>query len=118
MSILPSSLTGFVPAAPRTSPLPPGEGGGAHPRPAAGETPGARVPSTPHHSAGAPSSLDPGVPEASPRGVDPALWALLTGEERAHFTRTRAMGPLTYGRAPAAEGEAAPMRGVRLDVKV
>ena len=32
-------------------------------------------------------------------GTDPALWSVLSGEERAFFAKAGAMGPLTYGRA-------------------
>ncbi len=55
---------------------------------------------------------------AAPRDVDPELWSLLTSEERSHFARSEALGPLTYGRAPAAERTQAPMRGLRLDLRV
>ena len=60
------------------------------------------------------------VPAEPPPGTDPALWSVLSGEERAFFAKAGAMGPLTYGRAiqdmkstqlPAA-------RGGRLDVKI
>lgn len=61
------------------------------------------------------------VPEEAPPGTDPELWAVLSSDERAFFSRVGAMGPLTYGyvmqtgqmptQAPAA-------RGGRLDVRV
>lgn len=53
---------------------------------------------------------------APPQGVDPALWSVLTTEERAYFARVRAMGPITYG--PAAGGTRPAMRGGRIDVTV
>lgn len=55
-----------------------------------------------------------------PPGTDPELWAVLTTEERAHFTRLRSMGPLTYSTSSSA-GPQQPTqarRGVRLDVRV
>src|SRR5215211_943557 len=38
------------------------------------------------------------VPSEPPAGTDPALWSVLTGEERAYFAKSASMGPLTYGR--------------------
>src|SRR3954468_8240592 len=61
-----------------------------------------------------------GVPVEPPPGTDPALWSVLSGEERAFFAKAGAMGPLTYGRA-LRDMNAAQMpasRGGRLDVKV
>ena len=60
------------------------------------------------------------VPVDPPAGTDPALWSVLSGEERAFFAKSGAMGPLTYGRA-LRDMNAAQMpasRGGRLDVKV
>jgi hypothetical protein len=34
----------------------------------------------------------------APAGTDPAVWAVLTSEERQFFARNAAMGPITYGR--------------------
>jgi hypothetical protein len=60
------------------------------------------------------------VPAEPPPGTDPALWSILSGEERAFFAKAGAMGPLTYGRAfndmKAAQLPA--NRGGRLDVKI
>lgn len=61
-----------------------------------------------------------GVPAEPPPGTDPALWSILSGEERAFFAKAGAMGPLTYGRA-FTEMKSAQMpvsRGGRLDVKI
>jgi hypothetical protein len=56
-----------------------------------------------------------------PTGVDPQLWSVLTTEERAHFAKLSAMGPLTYGRSAMAfrVADAPPpaTRGARLDVR-
>ena len=60
------------------------------------------------------------VPVEPPPGTDPALWSVLSGEERAFFAKAGAMGPLTYGRA-VREMQAAQLpasRGGRLDVKI
>jgi hypothetical protein len=64
------------------------------------------------------------LPTEAPAGTDPELWGVLTADERAHFAKTAAMGPLTYGRVAtrlnALNGlqQAAPAaRGVRLDVR-
>lgn len=56
-----------------------------------------------------------------PVGVDPQLWSVLTSDERAHFSKLSAMGPLTYGRGASAfsVADAPPpaVRGARLDVR-
>lgn len=58
------------------------------------------------------------VPAEPPAGTDPALWSVLTSEERQFFAKTAAMGPLTYGRIKAATAPVPPApRGVRLDVR-
>lgn len=60
------------------------------------------------------------VPADPPAGTDPALWSVLSSEERAFFAKAGAMGPLTYGRAfndmKAAQIPA--NRGGRLDIKI
>src|SRR5690242_5874250 len=38
------------------------------------------------------------VPVEPPEGTDPALWSVLSAEERAFFAKAGAMGPLTYGK--------------------
>ncbi len=59
------------------------------------------------------------VPAEPPEGTDPALWSVLSGEERAFFAKAGAMGPLTYGKAlREMNGTQLPAtRGGRLDVK-
>jgi len=59
------------------------------------------------------------VPAEAPEGTDPALWSVLSGEERAFFAKAGAMGPLTYGRAIREMTGVQPpaTRGGRLDVK-
>ena len=80
------------------------------------------APATVDHLPANATAARPGqaVPVQPPPGTDPALWSILSGEERAFFAKAGAMGPLTYGRVfsdmktpqlPAA-------RGGRLDVKI
>jgi hypothetical protein len=60
------------------------------------------------------------VGEATVEGVDPQLWSLLSGEERAFYLRSSMTGPATYGPADSSE-HAAPSgrrRGGRLDVRI
>jgi hypothetical protein len=54
-----------------------------------------------------------------PQGTDPALWSVLTQDERSYFAKLGAMGPLTYGRVLSGQmGPSTPhVRGGRLDVK-
>lgn len=54
----------------------------------------------------------------APAGVDPALWSVLTAEERVFFARARSIGPLTYAPGGRGAAEAAPPRGGRVDVRV
>lgn len=53
-----------------------------------------------------------------PAGTDPALWSILSAEERGYFAKLGAMGPLTYGRVMDGTQRAPVARGGRLDVKV
>jgi hypothetical protein len=68
----------------------------------------------------APQRPGAAVPAEAPAGTDPALWSVLTTEERAFFARAAATGPLTYTKmmgqmkAPAAGMP----RGGRMDVRV
>src|SRR4051812_22890506 len=60
------------------------------------------------------------VPADPPSGTDPALWSILSSEERSFFAKAGAMGPLPYGRAMR-EMQAAQLpasRGGRLEVKI
>ena len=58
----------------------------------------------------------------APAGTDPALWSILTGEERAFFAKSNSSGPLTYGKMmPPSRSvtSAAPISiGRRIDVRV
>lgn len=86
-------------------------------QPAIQRTP-AQIPAAAQAPATAKST--PTVPAEPPPGTDPALWSVLSGEERAFFAKAGAMGPLTYGRAlQEMKGAQLPAsRGGRLDVKI
>lgn len=58
------------------------------------------------------------IPTEAPQGTDPALWSVLTAEERSFFARARAMGPLTYGRGSSSGDIPGVRLGGRIDVKV
>jgi hypothetical protein len=68
--------------------------------------------------AGAPNALA-ALPAEAPAGTDPALWSILSSEERGFFAKSQAMGPLTYGRRMAERMEPAmpAVRGGRLDIR-
>ena len=76
---------------------------------------GAAAPTSPKSAAK--SALSPQAPE----GTDPALWSILTGEERAFFANSVTSGPLTYSkimvpnRTPSSSLPAS--RGGRVDVR-
>jgi len=100
-----SGAAGFIPGLPR-----PENAEGAAPRPAE------RPQSQP--AAQAVENSARALPTEAPQGTDPALWSVLTGEERSFFARARSMGPLTYG--PGASNDSVPgvRLGGRIDVKV
>lgn len=58
------------------------------------------------------------LPVEPPEGTDPALWSVLTSEERKFFAQAKAMGPVTYGRSNLGLAELSLQRGGRLDVRV
>lgn len=57
------------------------------------------------------------IPAQAPEGTDPALWSVLTSEERTFFARARAMGPVTYGPGRSTALSGAPLGG-RFDLRV
>ena len=57
------------------------------------------------------------VPAEAPAGTDPALWSVLSSDERAFFARARTMGGVTYGPGTHARAAGVPVGG-RIDVKV
>lgn len=67
---------------------------------------------------GAPGAVS-ALPAEAPAGTDPALWSILSSDERSFFAKSQAMGPLTYGRKMAARMEPAmpAVRGGRLDIR-
>lgn len=58
------------------------------------------------------------LPSEPPAGTDPALWSVLTGEERAFYARAQALGPLTYRPDAARPAQETMARGGRIDVRV
>ena len=80
-------------------------------------TAGVQPPATQAPAAAKPQQA---VPVEPPPGTDPALWSVLSGEERAFFAKAGAMGPLTYGRAlqDMKQSQLPVARGGRLDVKI
>ena len=103
-------------------------------RPATGTPPGqvrpgaarpSPAPATPAAAALKPlasiTSTASALPAEAPAGTDPALWSVLTTEERTYFAKAATAGPLTYGRVAAgmtSQQQAAPaVRGGRLDVR-
>jgi type II secretory pathway pseudopilin PulG len=79
-------------------------------------TANALKPQTPIAGQGATQSA---VPAEPPAGTDPALWNVLTTDERNFFAKTASLGPLTYSRFKEATTAQTPpaARGVRLDVR-
>jgi hypothetical protein len=82
---------------------------------------------TPANRAAAPTPPAPAtlratssLPTQAPAGTDPALWSILTAEERTFFARYATSGPLTYLKVmmpdSASPGTAA-SRGRRIDVR-
>jgi hypothetical protein len=54
--------------------------------------------------------------DAPPPGSDPALWSVLTTEERRFFAQQAALGPIHYGPGSTPQAPAAPL-GARIDVR-
>ena len=65
----------------------------------------------------APATTPEALPVEPPPGTDPQLWMVLSADERAHFARLGAMGPLTYGRALEGQTPTSNLRGMRLDIR-
>jgi hypothetical protein len=86
------------------------------------QTPRPATPALPQAVPQAPAAAKPqqAIPVEPPPGTDPALWSVLSGEERAFFAKAGAMGPLTYGRAlqDMKTSQLPVARGGRLDVKI
>jgi len=72
-------------------------------------------------SAAKPAAKSLLTPQA-PEGTDPALWSILTGEERAYFANHATNGPLTYSKVMmpnrSASSALPAARGARVDVRV
>ncbi len=63
----------------------------------------------------------PALTPQAPEGTDPALWSILTGEERAYFANNVSSGPLTYSKIMMPNRTASSAlpanRGGRVDVR-
>jgi hypothetical protein len=83
-------------------------------------TPNTLVQQAPGKNAAGANAAGQAVPTEPPPGTDPALWSILSGEERAFFAKAGATGPLTYGRAfnDMKTAQLPANRGGRLDVKI
>jgi hypothetical protein len=87
------------------------------------QNPGDAAPAGPSARAlgnGKPATKSALTPQA-PEGTDPALWSILTGEERAYFANNMSSGPLTYSKImmPNRTPSSAlpPNRGGRVDFR-
>jgi hypothetical protein len=65
-------------------------------------------------AAGTASDADRVLSAEAPAGIDPALWSVLSAEERQFFGRIQSMGPLTYG-PRSANVPPGMLRGGRID---
>jgi hypothetical protein len=78
---------------------------------------GAGAPAQTALKAATKSALTPQPPE----GTDPALWSILTGEERSYFANNMTSGPLTYSKIMmpnrTASSALPAVRGGRVDVR-
>jgi hypothetical protein len=59
--------------------------------------------------------VDSSLTAQAPAGTDPAVWAVLTSEERTFFARNTALGPVTYNRIMSPK-PSVPVGG-RIDVR-
>ena len=111
-SSIPASSLGRPAIAPDTARTRGGMPAPAMPQPA-------RVPTAPTAARPATASAagaGAGDVEEAPANTDPALWKVLTAEERAFFARQESMGPLTYGQRIVERAVVAP-RGGRLNLR-
>lgn len=111
----------LYPTAPATAGVvrPRTEDGSTDVRTPVGSPPPARIQQPPATRPARPAGTAAEIGVQPPPGTDPELWSVLTSEERAHFARLGAMGPLTYGRVldGLVNASAVPRRGARLDVR-
>ena len=81
------------------------------------EKPAIQKPSNPTKTA-EPSGTSSALSAEAPPGTDPALWQVLTAEERSFFAKANSIGLLTYAPSRSADAGAATIRGGRIDLKV
>jgi hypothetical protein len=69
----------------------------------------------------APAKANSALTPQAPEGTDPALWSILTGEERSYFANNMTSGPLTYSKVMmpnrTAQSALPAVRGGRVDVR-
>jgi hypothetical protein len=97
--------TGFTPRPLRT------DGATAGSTPAAAREPAPAAPAQTNGVHGADADT---IPMQAPPDIDPALWSVLTADERRFFSRLQTAGPLTYG-PNSANVPPGLVRGVRID---
>jgi hypothetical protein len=103
-------------SAPARPTAPPSREGEARPTPLGPDA--TRSLEAPARSSARLAPAERSLPADAPAGTDPALWSVLTSDERAFFAKTAALGPLTYGRIKSELPTAAPTaRGARIDVR-
>lgn len=87
------------------------------PQPGAATPAGTKTPSSLAPKSASKFALAP----QPPAGTDPALWSILTGEERAYFANNATSGPLTYSKIMVPNRSASSAlpaaRGGRVDVR-
>lgn len=68
-----------------------------------------------------PAAANAALSAQPPEGTDPALWSVLTSDERAFFSRVVTTGPLTYSKMAAASASRPAtmpsIRGGRIDFR-
>lgn len=86
-----------------------------------GMPPAAGTPSSAATSTATSTATKSALTPQAPEGTDPALWSILTGEERAYFANNSTNGPLTYTKIMMpnkSSSSALPaVRGGRVDVR-
>jgi hypothetical protein len=81
----------------------------------------AAAPATVAAAQAKPAAANAVMSAQAPEGTDPALWSVLTSDERAFFSRVVTSGPLTYSKMAAASANRATtmpaIRGGRIDFR-
>ncbi len=80
--------------------------------------PGNKAIKAPSSTSAASATASGALSAEAPAGTDPALWSVLTSEERSFFAKANSIGLLTYSPRRSANAGAATIRGGRIDVRV